>query len=125
MILSATAATIKLFLQLGSTIPSLSQLAFGFRPIVIAYLHLVLLGIISIFLLATIFSVNNLSLKKATKFGLFIFVTGIFFNEFVLMLQGVASFSYNSIPFANELLLFFAITMFSGIFTMVISQIKK
>lgn len=125
MILSATATTVKLFLQLGSTIPSLSQLAFGFRPIVIAYLHLVLLGIITIFLLATIFSENNLPLKKATKFGLFIFVTGIFFNEFVLMLQGVASFSYNSIPLANELLLFLAFTMFFGIFTIVVSQWKK
>lgn len=125
MILSATATTVKLFLQLGSTIPSLSQLAFGFRPIVIAYLHLVLLGIITIFLLATIFSENNLPLKKATKFGLSVFVTGVFFNEFVLMLQGVASFSYNNIPFVNEFLLLIACSMFLGILTMVVSQLKR
>ena len=125
MALSAMAATVKLFLQLGSTIPSLSQLAFGFRPIVIAYLHLVLLGVITLFLLATIFSKENLPLKKATLFGLSVFVTGIFFNEFVLMLQGVASFSYNSIPFANEFLLLIACTMFLGILIMVISQLKR
>ena len=125
MILSATATTVKLFLQLGSTIPSLSQLAFGFRPIVIAYLHLVLLGIITIFLLATIFYENNLPLKKATKFGLSVFVTGVFFNEFVLMLQGVASFSYNNIPFVNEFLLLIACSMFLGILTMVVSQLKR
>jgi hypothetical protein len=125
MALSAMTATVKLFLQLGSTIPSLSQLAFGFRPIVIAYLHLVLLGVITLFLLATIFSNDNLPLKKATLFGLSIFVIGIFFNEFVLMLQGVASFSYNSIPFANEFLLLIACTMFLGILIMVISQLKR
>ena len=45
------ALSLKILLQLGSTIPALSQLAFGFRPIVIAYLHLVLLAIISLFLL--------------------------------------------------------------------------
>ena len=125
MALSAMAATVKLFLQLGSTIPSLSQLAFGFRPIVIAYLHLVLLGVITLFLLATIFSKENLPLKKATLFGLSVFVTGIFFNEFVLMLQGVASFSYNSIPFANEFLLLIACSMFLGILIMVVSQLKR
>jgi hypothetical protein len=45
----ALAISIKLLLQLGSAIPSISKLAFGFRPIVIAYLHLVLLAIISFF----------------------------------------------------------------------------
>ena len=32
---SALALSLKFLLQLGSTIPALSQLAFGFRPIVI------------------------------------------------------------------------------------------
>ena len=45
------ALSAKFLLQLGSTIPALSQLGFGFRPIVIAYLHLVLLAVISLFLL--------------------------------------------------------------------------
>ena len=49
------ALSIKLLLQLGSTVPIISQLAFGFRPIVIAYLHLILLGIITLFLLFYIF----------------------------------------------------------------------
>jgi len=49
---SAVALSAKLFLQLGSTIPSLSDLAFGFRPIVIGYLHLVLLGVITLFILS-------------------------------------------------------------------------
>ena len=45
---SAIALSVKLLLQLVSTIPSLSNLAFGFRPIVIGYLHLVLLGVIGV-----------------------------------------------------------------------------
>ena len=80
---------------------------------------------ITLFLLATIFSKENLPLKKAALFGLSVFVTGIFFNEFVLMLQGVASFSYNSIPFANEFLLLIACSMFLGILIMVVSQLKR
>jgi hypothetical protein len=123
--LCAFALTIKLSLQLGSTIPSLSQLAFGFRSIVIAYLHLVLLGVITIFLLGYIFSLNTFSVKKTTVCGVIIFAAGIFLNELVLMLQGIASFSYTIIPYTNELLLCMALLMFSGILILLLSQLKK
>jgi hypothetical protein len=123
--LSAVALTIKLLLQLSSTIPYLSQLAFGFRSIVIAYLHLVLLGVITIFLLGYIFTLNVLAVKKTTVYGVIIFVIGIFLNELMLMLQGVASFSYTIIPYTNELLLSFALMMFSGIILLLVSQLRK
>lgn len=123
--LSAVALTIKLLLQLSSTIPYLSQLAFGFRSIVIAYLHLVLLGVITIFLLGYIFTLNVLTVKKTTVYGVIIFVIGVFLNELMLMLQGVASFSYTIIPYTNELLLSFALMMFSGIILLLVSQLRK
>lgn len=123
--LSAAALTIKLLLQMGSTIPSLSQLAFGFRSIVIAYLHLVLLGVITMFLLGYIFTLNVLTVKKTTVYGIVIFVAGIFLNELMLMLQGVASFSYTIIPYTNELLLSFALMMFSGILLLLFSQLRN
>jgi hypothetical protein len=123
--LSAMALTIKLLLQLGSTIPALSQLAFGFRSIVIAYLHLVLLGVITMFLLGYIFSLHIVQVRMLAKYGLVAFSTGIFLNELVLMLQGIASFSYNSIPYANELLLCMALLMFSGISLLLLSQSQK
>lgn len=121
LLLSGFALSIKLSLQLGSTIPSLSKLAFGFRPIVIAYLHLVLLGVITLFLLGYIFSSTGVSIRKLMLTGLSIFTAGIFLNEAALMVQGVASFSYTAIPFINQLLLLIALTMFSGILIMVIS----
>ena len=90
LLLSAIALTIKLLLQLGSTHPALSQLAFGFRPIVIGYLHLVLLGVITIFILGYIISMNLLNAGKYFMTGIWIFVSGIIINEILLMLQGVA-----------------------------------
>ncbi len=112
--LSAAALSIKLLLQLGSTIPVLSTLAFGFRPIVIGYLHLVLLGVISLFLLGYIFSEMQFNLSKSTTAGLFIFAGAVILNEIVLMVQGVAAISYNTIPFVNEILLGTAILLFTG-----------
>jgi len=118
LLLSGIALTIKLILQLVSTIPSLSQLAFGFRPIVIGYLHLVLLGVTSIFLLGYILSLEILSVGKGFRKGLFIFISGIIINELFLMIQGVAALAYTGIPFINEILFCIALIMFSGIFIM-------
>ena len=64
----AFCVTLKLLLQFGSVIPAVSKLAFGFRPIVIAYLHLVLLAIISLFLLFYIFAKHLLFISKGNVF---------------------------------------------------------
>jgi len=118
LLISGIALTIKLMLQLGSTIPPLSQLAFGFRPIVIGYLHLVLLGVTSIFILGFILSTNRLYVGRNFRKGLFIFIAGIIINELFLMIQGIAALGYIGIPFINESLLYTAIIMFSGILIM-------
>jgi fucose 4-O-acetylase-like acetyltransferase len=89
-------------------------LAFGFRPIVIAYLHLVLLGVITLFLLGYIFASPTYKIPKGTFYGIIIFVAGIILNEAVLMIQGVASFSYTPIPYINVALLLVALTLFLG-----------
>ncbi len=115
LLLSAIALTIKLLLQLGSTHPAISQLAFGFRPIVIAYLHLVLLGVITIFIFGYTISMNLLHAGKYYMTGIWIFVSGIIINEILLMLQGVSGLSYIIIPLMNELLFGAAIIMFSGL----------
>ncbi|MEP6465804.1 MAG: hypothetical protein ABJB05_05845 [Parafilimonas sp.] len=113
--LSAAALSIKLLLQLGSTIPSLSTWAFGFRPIVIGYLHLVFLGIFSIFILAYSLYNQYFVYNKKTALGIWIFVAGIFFNEVFLMAQGVGAIKYYAVPYVNELLLGAAGIMFIGI----------
>ena len=121
LILSGMALTVKLFLQLGSTIPSLSDLAFGFRPIVIGYLHLVLLGVITLFLLGYMFAKNHFIANKKTFTGAFVFATGVILNEALLMIQGTAAISYTTIPFINEMLLGTALILFSGVLLMIIA----
>ena len=124
LILSALAFTIKLILQSGSIHPELSHLSYGFRPIIIGYLHLVLLGVTSIFILGYIVSFGLISINKSLIRGIFIFVFGVIINELLLMVQGVAALSYTAIPYINEMLLGAAIILFSGILTMLISRFK-
>ena len=119
------ATSVKLLLQLGSTIPSLSKLAFGFRPIVIAYLHLVLLAMISLFLLFYIFSNQFIVLNKKIIQGLIIFSTGVLLNEIVLAIQGIASFSYTLIPGVNETLFGVSIILVFGIIFITANSLQK
>lgn len=114
LLFSGIAASIKFLLQLASTIPSISTLAFGFRPIVIAYLHLILLGMITLFLLANFVSLKLIKLNKTAFAAIVIFVFGILFNEFLLMVQGIAAMLESSIGYIDQLLLLAAVILFSG-----------
>ncbi len=113
--LASAAMTIKVFLQAGSTIHALSNWAFGFRPIVIGYLHLVLLGVITLFILGYAMHIGAMKQAKALRIGIVLFISGIILNECILMLQGTAAISDTVVPYANEMLLSVASIMFSGL----------
>ena len=114
LLLSSVALSIKLILQLGSTIPSISTLAFGYRPIVIAYLHLILLGVITLFLLGYLAGEKLLPANAKVRNGILVFTSAIIFNELLLMVQGAAAIQYTMVPFINEWLLLAGGLLFTG-----------
>ncbi len=120
----ALALTLKLLLQLGSTVPAISKLAYSFRPIVIAYLHLVLLLIISVFLLTFMYGTGLLRQNKPTRITLLVFVIGVILNETVLAVQGIWSFSYTVIPYANEALFGIALLMLTSVLLLAAFQLR-
>lgn len=113
--LSAIALSLKLLLQLGSTIPTLSTWAFGFRPIIIGYLHLVFLGIFSLFIIGYALLHRYLIFKKIILTSIWIFVFGFFLNEAFLMAEGLGAITYNAVPYVSEWLLAAACIMFTGL----------
>ncbi len=116
--LSAIAFTIKLLLQAGSTIPSLSTIAFGFRPVVIGYLHLVLLGVLSLFLIGYSLRAKFIPLTRTVKTGLLIFSAAIILNELLLMVQGAAAMDYITVPYIDVALFLVACLLCGGILLM-------
>ena len=123
-ILPAIALSIKLLLQLGSVIPVLSKLAFGFRPVVIGYLHLMFLGVISIFIIGFCKMNQFIFVNRTVNTGIIIFVSGIILNEFFLLIQGLSYMNYISVPFINELLLGAAICMLCGVSILIVGLRK-
>lgn len=124
-ILSASALSIKVLLQLASVIPALSKFAFGFRPVVIGYLHLMFLGVITLFIIGYCKKNDFISTSKKENTGIIIFVAGILLNELLLLIQGLSYMNYIAMRYINEWLLAAAVIMFGGILLMVIDMRKN
>ena len=122
---AGSAYGIKFLLQLFSVIPAMSKLAFGFRPIVIAYLHLVLLAASSTTLILLLTGLGVLKYNRNFARGFYVLLIGIFCNEAILALQGFASFEYIAIPWANMALFTVSIVMLTGLIVMFSSQWSK
>ncbi|HEV2483028.1 MAG TPA: hypothetical protein VGS79_25360 [Puia sp.] len=88
--LAFAAFGIKLILQAGSVLPVLGHLAFGHRSVIIAYLHLVLLGFVTLALLGFFVTQGLLDLRtRAGRMGLTVFTGGVLVNELVLFVQSL------------------------------------
>lgn len=112
---ASVAFILKIILQMLSTIPFLSHFAFGFRPVVIGYLHLSFVGIISLFILGYINEFIHRFRGNVSGIGAIIFVTGFIVQEIVLMLQGLEAMDVEPIKSANIILFFCAILQAAGL----------
>ena len=79
------AYTAKNLLQFGSAIPDLAYLAFNSRPLIIAYLHLVLIGFISVALIFFIVSLGFITLNRYVHLSLILFIAAFTASELLLV----------------------------------------
>lgn len=107
--LAGAALVARMGFQLLSTVPQLEQAAFSFRAIVIAYLHLVLLGIFSSFLFFWMIKQQWIAVGWRSKTWFWMFMLGFLGTELLLAAQGTAAFAYLQIPFVTEALLTFSL----------------
>lgn len=94
----------KLILQVASTVPYISHLAYSLRSIVIAYLHLALLVIISGFIIYLIFDL----ILKYKSIYVYILYSLLLSNELLLGLQGFSGIFY--IHFKNLGIILFIVS---------------
>jgi hypothetical protein len=116
---------LKLVLQFFCVFPVLNKFVFGHRPVIIGYLHLVLVGFLSFFLIGMTLQKEVLSFKqKFAKTGLLIFIIGFLIQEFTLLLDGIDNVIMVAMPIIPPLLFLAAIIMLSGITVFALSQKK-
>ncbi len=123
--LSAMAFLLKIVLQLFSILPFFSQYAFGYRPIVIGYLHLSFLSIISFFILGYMDIILRKHDRKLPSGGVLVFVLGVLLQELILMLQGLEALEVKPLRYAPMLLFYCAIIIAAGLIWITVGSRKK
>ena len=122
--LSLIALLLRVALQALSTIPALGKFAFAYRPVVIGYLHLILLGCISMFLIAFFFRRGILPHRGGlSRAALAFFIAGFLGTEGTLMVQGFGYIGWVFIPYTNEFLFASACLLFVGALLLFLSSI--
>ena len=108
---------LKNILQVFSAIPLVAGMAYQYKNYIIAYLHLILLGFVSLFVFTETLS-NSLSSKRGMKIFLVAFIT----TEVLLVAQATGSLFMLPLPYFNELIWFFSLLFPVAILTMISSM---
>ena len=110
---------LKVILQLFSHIPSFLPVIFENRSLIMAYMHLSLIGIISFSFLAFLLILEWMKEAIVTRVGLFFLLSGYLLSELYLVWFGLG------FHFANGSLVIFSLMMALGIFLMLINPNSK
>ena len=121
-ILAMIAFALKTIAQTGIFFPFIGNAVFVNRPVIIGYLHLVMLGFVTLYLLAHMVHTKFLCIEKQTlKYGIVIFSCAVIFNEIVLLTQGLSAMLLFSSMLFPWLLLAAAVFLFIGALLIIIS----
>lgn len=123
--LSMVAFCIKTAVQIGIVIPTIGNEVFGDRPIIIGYLHLVMLGFVSLYLFAHLSHIHFFAKRESlSKKAIILFTVAVIANEGILMIQGLSAMFMLSSPVYPWLLWIAAILLFCGAAILFCSTIR-
>lgn len=96
---------IKSFLQMGTIVPDLGNAVFGFRPIIIGFLHLTFLGLASFYILSAYTEMGILHVQDIfTRVAIGSFIIAVVIQETILLIQGIGLLTGHTNPIYNWLL---------------------
>ena len=117
---------VKMLLQMGTIHPDLGHAVFGYRPIIIGFLHLVFLGFVTFYLLSVYFEEGAFHRQSTFALGaLSLFAFGIIAQEVVLMIQGVMLFLGKAPHIYYWLLWIIALLLFLGATLVAAAALRK
>lgn len=126
LIFSMISFFIKMILQMGTIIPELGNAVFGYRPIIIGFLHLVFLGLVTFYILSAYLDSEFFSVKKRiTMVAIIFFSTAIFINETILLVNGIGLLFYYTNYIYYWLLWGAALLLFTGALLILLARLRS
>lgn len=123
-ILAMSIFILKMILQFFSAFPLVAEIAFTYRNFIISYLHLVLLGSISLFLMGVVLKSQELLLAGKLKTGMKLFFFSFITTELILLSQATLAWLGIVLPNYQEGLFFFSVFFPVG-FWIILSEIRS
>lgn len=111
---------LKLILQLLSALPWAAQLAFAQRNLVIAYLHLVFIGVISFFLLAW---ASQKGAVRCSETAFWLIVLFFLLTESCLVAESIVQTLGSYIPYFGASMLVLSVGLWLGVFLIWLRQL--
>ncbi|MER2996752.1 hypothetical protein [Pontibacter populi] len=126
VLLAATAFMFKILMQFSTAFPYMADLAYQLRNFIIGYLHLVLIGFVSFFIVAFCVQQGWLRLRSTiSRWGMGLFIVGFITSEALLFLQGIFYWiGAGTIANYNEMLFSVSICLPTGLILFFISQLQ-
>lgn len=116
---------LKALLQTVTLFPEFSEAAFKYHNFVIGFIHLLMLGVISGFLLVAMLKNQWLHPSRLLTFGVICFILGFLLTEGILAFQGILFFNkIGLMPYYHYTLLLSSILLPIGILCFVINSLK-
>jgi hypothetical protein len=127
VLLSATAFVLKTLMQFSTAFPYMADLVYNIRHFIIGYLHLVLIGFVSFFIIAFCVQQGWLHFRSTiSRWGIGLFIVGFISSEALLFLQGIFYWAgAGTIPNYNQMLFGVSIFLPSGALLFLIAQLRK
>ncbi|WP_048921099.1 hypothetical protein [Rufibacter radiotolerans] len=126
VLLALLAFTLKTIMQLLTAFPYMADLAFKLRFFIIGYLHLVLIGFISLFVFAFFTQLGWLSFRKTvSRWGMGLFLFAFVGTEALLFLQGTLFWlGLGNIPHFYEGMFGLSVLLPVGILLFFLAQLR-
>jgi len=124
LIFSMISFVIKLILQMGTIIPALGNAVFGYRPIIIGFLHLVFLGFVSFYVFFNLLDAGTFAGRKTSVQAISFFAAAVVLNETILLIEGIGLMFHVTNRFYPWLLWAASILLLAGTLSILISRLR-
>lgn len=99
----------KILFQLIGTIPYFSNLSYEIRNFIIGYLHLFLIGVITLSIIFICIESDYFNITRSLRVSIYTFIFGFLLSEIWIFLQGISWWlGYGEIPYYSVTLLAFS-----------------
>jgi len=126
LLFSMISFVVKLILQMGTIIPALGNAVFGYRPVIIGFLHLVFLGFVSFYVFFNLLDTGAFGrVREMSKLAISFFATAVVLNEAILLIEGVGLMFHVTNRLYPWLLWAASILLLAGALWILIARLKN